>query len=78
MAGQFVHYINRGRTQSFFGPNLSYIYRVDNGQFLNSPQVNYSSRASNITPFTTPLNVCHNFYIARCGDGVVDNKNKPG
>lgn len=78
MAGQFVHYINRWRTQSFFGPNLSYIYRVDNGQFLNSPQVNYWSRASNITPFTTPLNVCHNFYIARCGDGVVDNKNKPG
>jgi len=78
MAGQFVHYINRWRTQSFFGPNLPYAYRVDNGQFLNSPQISYSSRASNLTPYSTPLNVCHNFYIARCGDGIVDNKNKPG
>ena len=77
LAGQFVHYINRWRTQSFLWPNLPYAYRVDNGQFLNSPQINYNSSASNITPFSTPLNVCHDFYIARCGDGVVDNKNKP-
>ncbi len=78
LAGQFVHYVNRWWTQAFIWPNLSYKYRFDNGQFLNSPEISYNSRATNITPYTTPLNVCHNFYIARCGDGIVDNPNKPG
>jgi uncharacterized repeat protein (TIGR01451 family) len=75
IAGQIITKNNeRAALQNAAGANLSYYYRLANSNFTLK---NWTVKI-NIHPNITPKTSCTNYYIARCGDGVIDNADTDG
>jgi hypothetical protein len=75
IAGQIItKNMERAALQNTNGSSLNYYYKLANTSF--TPK-NGSVKIS-IHPQLTPKTSCTNYYVARCGDGVIDDANSDG
>lgn len=75
IAGQIITKNNeRAALPNAAGENLSYYYRLANSAFT----LKNGTLKIKIHPQITPKTSCTNYYIARCGDGVIDNEDTEG
>lgn len=75
IAGQIITKNNeRAALQNAAGATLNYYYKLANSTFTPKN----GTVKINIHPQLTPKTSCTNYYIARCGDGVIDNEDTEG
>ena len=75
IAGQIITKNNeRAALQNAAGETLSYYYKLANSSFTPKN----GTLKVKIHPQITPKTSCTNYYIARCGDGVIDNEDTEG
>lgn len=75
IAGQIITKNNeRAALQNTAGATLNYYYKLANSTFTPKN----GTVKINIHPQLTPKTSCTNYYVARCGDGVIDDEDTEG
>jgi len=75
IAGQIItKNMERAALQNTAGDTLNYYYKLANSTFTPKS----GTVKIKIHPTLTTKTSCTNYYIARCGDGVIDNEDTEG